>query len=267
MAEDDAPRADAGPRAAGRRNGERARRQGRAHRQTLSPAPAPALAAMSSADRRRPRRAQRRGADHARHRARQPRRVTVDGQHRRGPPTPRACSAFHKPSASSPPRAIPRPPHHLRRAAPKASPASSPSAGSISTPRGLLLLTNDGELKRALELPASNIPRTYRVRDTAKSASPTSNSSREGVPSRAFATDRCRPTSSAAHRPERVAADDAGRGQEPRVRRICEAMGLKVSRPHLRVAYGPLTAPKASIRARWTKSPPRTSQPSAAASA
>ncbi|MGL6042972.1 MAG: pseudouridine synthase, partial [Sandaracinobacteroides sp.] len=29
---------------------------------------------------------------------------------------------------------------------------------------GLLLLTNDGELKRALELPANAVPRTYRVR-------------------------------------------------------------------------------------------------------
>ena len=29
---------------------------------------------------------------------------------------------------------------------------------------GLLLLTNDGEFKRALELPSSNVPRTYRAR-------------------------------------------------------------------------------------------------------
>ena len=29
---------------------------------------------------------------------------------------------------------------------------------------GLLLLTNDGELKRAMELPSSGIPRTYRAR-------------------------------------------------------------------------------------------------------
>jgi 23S rRNA pseudouridine2605 synthase len=34
---------------------------------------------------------------------------------------------------------------------------------------GLLLLTNDGELKRAMELPATGIPRTYRARTLATS--------------------------------------------------------------------------------------------------
>ena len=33
-----------------------------------------------------------------------------------------------------------------------------------SNTEGLLLLTNDGELKRAMELPSSEIPRTYRAR-------------------------------------------------------------------------------------------------------
>ena len=50
------------------------------------------------------------------------------------------------------------------RRCPRACRASSASAGSTSTPRACLLLTNDGGLARTLELPATGWLRRYRVR-------------------------------------------------------------------------------------------------------
>ena len=52
----------------------------------------------------------------------------------------------------------------LRRGCRRRCRASSRSGGSISTREGLLLLTNDGELARLLELPATGWLRRYRVR-------------------------------------------------------------------------------------------------------
>ncbi len=52
----------------------------------------------------------------------------------------------------------------LRNALPKDTPRLMPVGRLDMNTEGLLLLTNDGELKRAMELPSSAIPRTYRAR-------------------------------------------------------------------------------------------------------
>ena len=52
----------------------------------------------------------------------------------------------------------------LRNALPADAPRLMPVGRLDLNTEGLLLLTNDGELKRAMELPASGIPRTYRAR-------------------------------------------------------------------------------------------------------
>ncbi len=52
----------------------------------------------------------------------------------------------------------------LANALPKDAPRLMPIGRLDMNTEGLLLLTNDGELKRAMELPSSGIPRTYRAR-------------------------------------------------------------------------------------------------------
>lgn len=52
----------------------------------------------------------------------------------------------------------------LRNALPQGTPRVMPVGRLDLNTEGLLLLTNDGELKRAMELPSSGIERTYRAR-------------------------------------------------------------------------------------------------------
>jgi 23S rRNA pseudouridine2605 synthase len=103
---------------------------------------------------------------------------------------------------------------------------------------GLLLLTNDGELKRALELPASNVPRTYRARAF-------------GDVTQAQLDDLIEGVTIDGVRYGKIEADlDGGKGRNQwilltltegknrEVRRVLDHLGLQVSRL-LRVGYGP----------------------------
>jgi 23S rRNA pseudouridine2605 synthase len=103
---------------------------------------------------------------------------------------------------------------------------------------GLLLLTNDGELKRRLELPATGWTRRYRVRVHGEVDPAALESLAKGT-----TVDDIR------YGPVRAALDrQQGRnawltmglteGKNREVRRICEHMGWQVSRL-IRVAYGP----------------------------
>ena len=93
--------------------------------------------------------------------------VTVDGK-----PVEQAEAArlfaFHKPSglitAERDPRGRPTIYTALRNALPKGAGRVMPVGRLDFNTEGLLLLTNDGELKRAMELPSSRVPRTYRAR-------------------------------------------------------------------------------------------------------
>ena len=93
--------------------------------------------------------------------------VTVDGK-----PVGKAdrtrLFAFHKPSglitAEKDPAGRPTIYTALRNALPKDAGRVMPIGRLDFNTEGLLLLTNDGGLKRQMELPASGIPRTYRAR-------------------------------------------------------------------------------------------------------
>ena len=93
--------------------------------------------------------------------------VTVDGK-----PVAKAdrtrLFAFHKPTglitAERDPKGRPTIYTALRNALPKDAGRVMPVGRLDLNTEGLLLLTNDGEFKRAMELPASGIPRTYRAR-------------------------------------------------------------------------------------------------------
>lgn len=93
--------------------------------------------------------------------------VSVDGKPV-GPPEPSQLYAFHKPTGlltaerDFSGRATIY--DALANALPKDTPRLMPIGRLDLNTEGLLLLTNDGELKRQMELPSSGIPRTYRAR-------------------------------------------------------------------------------------------------------
>ncbi|MFA9201030.1 MAG: pseudouridine synthase, partial [Cypionkella sp.] len=93
--------------------------------------------------------------------------VTVDGKPV-AQAEPARVFAFHKPAglitAERDPAGRPTIYTALRNALPIGARRLMPVGRLDLNTEGLLLLTNDGELKRALELPASNVPRTYRAR-------------------------------------------------------------------------------------------------------
>jgi 23S rRNA pseudouridine2605 synthase len=164
-------------------------------------------------------------------------RITVDGQ-----PIPAKQAArlwrYHKPrgrvTTARDPQGRPTVFDDL--------PADMPRVATVGrldlNSEGLLLLTNDGELKRRLELPATGWTRRYRVRAHGEidpvALAPLANG---------IAIDGIRYGS------VRAALDrQQGRnawltmslteGKNREVRRICEHMGWQVSRL-IRVAYGP----------------------------
>ena len=103
---------------------------------------------------------------------------------------------------------------------------------------GLLMLTNDGELKRAMELPATGIPRTYRARTFGDITQARLEELSEGIE-----IEGMRYGSIIANM-ERSAGRNKWieltltEGKNREVRRVLEHLGLQVSRL-LRTAYGP----------------------------
>jgi 23S rRNA pseudouridine2605 synthase len=103
---------------------------------------------------------------------------------------------------------------------------------------GLLLLTNDGDLARTLELPATGWARRYRVRvhgrvDAAKLEALAKGVTIDGV--------RYGPVKAALDRQQGANAwvtISLTEGKNREVRRICEHLGWPVSRL-IRIAYGP----------------------------
>ena len=93
--------------------------------------------------------------------------VTVDGKPV-AKPEPTRLFAFNKPTglitAESDPKGRATIYTALRNALPRNAPRLMPVGRLDLNTEGLLLLTNDGELKRQMELPSSGIPRTYRAR-------------------------------------------------------------------------------------------------------
>ncbi|MFY8195370.1 MAG: pseudouridine synthase, partial [Novosphingobium sp.] len=93
--------------------------------------------------------------------------VSVDGK-MVGPIAAPRLFRFHKPAglitAERDPTGRPTIYTALRNAMPKDAPRVMPVGRLDVNTEGLLLMTNDGELKRALELPSTGIPRTYRAR-------------------------------------------------------------------------------------------------------
>jgi len=103
---------------------------------------------------------------------------------------------------------------------------------------GLLLLTNDGELARRLELPSTGWTRRYRVRVFGRGASDRLTGLAEGITVDGVRYGSIRATL------DRQQGDNAwltvslNEGKNREIRRVCEHLGWKVSRL-IRIAYGP----------------------------
>jgi len=105
---------------------------------------------------------------------------------------------------------------------------------------GLLLLTNDGELKRKLELPRTAVVRTYRARAHGQVSQAQLEDLAEGI-----TIDGIRYGAINANLERRTGSNcwiemSLTEGKNREVRRVLAQLGLQVSRL-IRVAYGPLT--------------------------
>lgn len=105
---------------------------------------------------------------------------------------------------------------------------------------GLLLLTNDGELKRQLELPRTGVVRTYRARAFGHVTQDQLESLAEGI-----TIDGIHYGSINANLERRTGRNawielSLTEGKNREVRRVLAHLGLQVSRL-IRTAYGPLT--------------------------
>jgi len=105
---------------------------------------------------------------------------------------------------------------------------------------GLLLLTNDGELKRQLELPRTAVVRTYRARAYGRVSQEQLEQLAEGI-----TIDGIRYGSINANLERRTGSNcwiemSLTEGKNREVRRVLAHLGLQVSRL-IRTAYGPFT--------------------------
>lgn len=172
--------------------------------------------------------------------------VTVDGRPVAGP-EPARLFRFHKPpgflTTARDPGGRPTIFDILPVAGQGGLPRLMPVGRLDLNTEGLLLLTNDGELKRHLELPANEVPRTYRVRAQGEVRQADLEALAEGVTLDGI---RYGPVEASVDR--RASRGSANiwltmrltEGKNREVRRLCEAMGLRVSRL-IRTAYGPVT--------------------------
>ena len=167
--------------------------------------------------------------------------VTVDGQ-----PVQAAEAArlflFHKPSglitAERDHNGRPTIYTALRNALPPGTPRVMPVGRLDLNTEGLLLLTNDGELKRALELPSSEVPRTYRARTYGDISQAQLEDLIEGIEIGGIRYGKIDANMERRTGRNQWIELTLTEGKNREVRRVLEHLGLEVSRL-LRVAYGP----------------------------
>jgi 23S rRNA pseudouridine2605 synthase len=167
--------------------------------------------------------------------------ITVDGKPVSAPEPPRLF-AFHKPdgliTAERDPAGRPTIYTALRNALPPGTPRVMPVGRLDLNTEGLLLLTNDGELKRAMELPSSGIPRTYRARTFGEITQRRLEELIEGVTIEGMNYGRIDANMERRTGRNQWIELTLTEGKNREVRRVLEHLGLQVSRL-IRVAYGP----------------------------
>ena len=166
--------------------------------------------------------------------------VTVDDKPV-GKPDPARLFIFHKPqgllTAERDFSGRPTIYAALRNALPKGTPRVMPVGRLDFNTEGLLLMTNDGALKRALELPSSQIERTYRARAFGEVSQEQLEDLIEGI-----TIDGVRYGRIDANLERRTGRNQwieltLTEGKNREVRRVLEHLGLEVSRL-MRIRYG-----------------------------
>ncbi len=167
--------------------------------------------------------------------------VTVDGKPVKAAEAPRLF-AFHKPdgliTAERDPAGRPTIYTALRNALPPGTPRLMPVGRLDFNTEGLLLLTNDGELKRAMELPSSGIPRTYRARTFGEITQAQLEGLIEGVTIDGMHYGRIDANLERSAGRNKWIELTMTEGKNREVRRVLEHLGLQVSRL-MRLGYGP----------------------------
>jgi 23S rRNA pseudouridine2605 synthase len=167
--------------------------------------------------------------------------VTVDGKPIKAPEAARLF-AFHKPpgliTAERDPAGRPTIYTALRNALPPGAPRLMPVGRLDFNTEGLLLLTNDGELKRAMELPSSGIPRTYRARTFGEVSQARLEALIEGIEIDGMRYGRIDANLERSAGRNKWIELTLTEGKNREVRRVLEHLGLEVSRL-LRTSYGP----------------------------
>ena len=164
-------------------------------------------------------------------------RVSVDGKPLPAPEAPRVFR-FHKPAGV----VVTAKDEKGRQTVFDLLPAALPRLQAVGrldlNTEGLLLLTNDGELKRKLELPSTGWLRRYRVRAYGRITQETLDGLKDGITVEGVDYG---PIEARLERSEGAncwIALGLREGKNREIRRVLEHLGLKVNRL-LRTAYGP----------------------------
>jgi 23S rRNA pseudouridine2605 synthase len=165
--------------------------------------------------------------------------VTVDGR----PVRPAAATRlfrFYKPQGTITAAHDPKGRTTIYDRLPKGLPRLMPVGRLDFMTEGLLLLTNDGELKRQLELPRTGVVRTYRARAFGNVSQAQLERLAEGI-----TIDGIHYGSINANLERRAGSNcwiemSLTEGKNREVRRVLAHLGLQVSRL-IRTAYGPFT--------------------------
>jgi 23S rRNA pseudouridine2605 synthase len=163
--------------------------------------------------------------------------VTVDGKAVR-PAGAARLFRFYKPQATLTAARDPKGRPTIYDKLPAGLPRLMPVGRLDFMTEGLLLLTNDGELKRQLELPSTGVVRRYRARAFGSVTQEALESLSEGV-----TIEGVRYGSIDANMERRTGRNcwiemSLAEGKNREVRRVLEFLGMQVSRL-IRTAYGP----------------------------
>ncbi len=165
--------------------------------------------------------------------------VTVDGKPVQAPAAARLFR-YHKPEATLTAARDPKGRATIYDRLPDGLPRLIPVGRLDYMTEGLLLLTNDGELKRQLELPSTGVVRTYRARAFGDITQEALESLAEGV-----TIEGVRYGSINANMERRTGRNcwiemALTEGKNREVRRVLAHLGLQVSRL-IRTSYGPFS--------------------------